>query len=269
MDPRLEKNRAHWDEIVPLHAASEFYDVESFLAGHSKLKSIELEEMGDVAGKSLLHLQCHFGMDTLSWARLGAEVTGIDFSEVGIAKARDLAEAANLPARFVVSPIDELRDRLDGEFNLVFTSYGALTWLPDLTPWAEAIAHFLKPGGQFLVVECHPFSEVFENEGDVTGFEVGYDYLAGKALRFDCNEGTYADPATSLKNTETWEWIHPMGEILGALLTAGLQVESFREYPYTCWQQFPFLEKREDGWYHLPDDMRRIPLLFSLRATKP
>ena len=142
MDERMEANRKHWDESVRVHVASKTYDVERFLSARKgRLKPIELEELGDVRGRSLLHLQCHFGLDTLSWAMEGANVTGIDFSEPAVKEARRLAGETGLDARFVVSNVYELPENLDGEFDFVFTSYGALNWLPDMTKWAEVVAH--------------------------------------------------------------------------------------------------------------------------------
>src|SRR5262245_50795020 len=158
----METNRLHWDEITPIHVASEFYDVEGFKRDPHRLKSVELEEVGDVNGKSLLHLQCHFGMDTMSWANRGATVTGIDFSVPALEAARSLAAELNIPATFLHSNIYDLPDVLRGQFDIVFTSYGAITWLPDLPRWARVAAHFVKTGGFFYVAEFHPMLQTLD-----------------------------------------------------------------------------------------------------------
>ena len=163
MDEYTQANRRHWDEIVPIHAGSEFYDVGSFKAGKSKLKPVELEELGDVRGKTMLHLQCHFGLDTLSWAREGAIVTGADFSGQAIETARALAAETGVEARFVVSDLYALPENLEGQFDIVFTSYGAIYWLPDIRRWAQIAAHFVRPGGTFYIVEFHPFAWVYSS----------------------------------------------------------------------------------------------------------
>jgi 2-polyprenyl-3-methyl-5-hydroxy-6-metoxy-1,4-benzoquinol methylase len=164
MDPRVAANRALWDEWTPIHVRSEFYDVEGWKAGtRVDLYPMLVDEVGDVSGKDLLHLQCHFGLDTLAWARRGARVTGIDISERGIEQARLLAAETGQEATFVVSDVVELPDNLEGEFDVVFTSLGALNWLPDLPRWAEVVAHFVRPGGFFYIAEAHPFAWVFDD----------------------------------------------------------------------------------------------------------
>ena len=177
MDDYLKANRENWNERTPIHARSEFYDVEGFKAGRSTLTSIELEEVGEVAGRSLLHLQCHFGLDTMSWARLGAKVTGVDFSDQAIALARSLSKETGIEADFVLSDIYELPDVLDEQYDIVFTSFGVLNWLPDLKKWAQVIARFLKPGGTFYIVEFHPFADVFDEESDAVELRLHYPYF--------------------------------------------------------------------------------------------
>jgi SAM-dependent methyltransferase len=267
MDRYLASNRTLWNAWTDLHVKSAYYDVAGFKAGKSSLKGIELAELGDVAGKALLHLQCHFGMDTLSWARRGAEVTGVDFSDQAIAMARALAKEINQPARFVQSELSRLPDVLEEQFDIVYTSYGVLFWLPDLRRWAEVIAHFLKPGGAFYIVEYHPFAAVFENEnaGDL---EVTYPYFHGpQPLEFETN-GSYADRMADFHFPE-YGWDHPLSEIINALLDAGLHLTFLHEFPYCGEQRFPFMVRGEDGWWRMAgqnDGM--IPLLFSLQARK-
>ena len=269
MNEYIEANRRHWNEITPVHVASEFYDVASFKAGESKLKSVELEELGDVRGKSLLHLQCHFGLDTLSWAREGAIVTGVDFSERAIDAARALAEECGIEARFLVSNIYELPEVLDGEFDIVFTSYGALTWLPDVARWAQIAAHFVRPGGTFYVVEFHPFAGTFDDEPDMTDLHVRYPYFpSGGPIRSE-DDGTYADQDAKIENTLTYDFPHPVSEVLTSLIDAGLRVESFHEFPFSPYLVWPFTESISRKEWRLTKHDGCVPLLYSIKATKP
>ncbi|MGH2533288.1 MAG: class I SAM-dependent methyltransferase [Thermomicrobiales bacterium] len=267
MDDYLRSNRTLWDNWADVHVDSAYYDVAGFKTGRSSLHATEIDEVGDVAGKSLLHLQCHFGMDTLSWARRGAEVTGVDFSERAIAHARSLADEVGIPARFVQSDIYGLPDVLEGAFDVVFTSYGVLWWLPDLDRWAEVVARFLKPGGRFAIVDYHPFAAVFESEG-VAGLEPAHPYFHDpEPLRIETS-GSYAGPSPGYQGVEHG-WQHALSDIVSALLAAGLRLESLREFPFTYEQRFPFMERAADGRWVLPGPLAgMIPLLFSLRATK-
>ncbi|HEY5989478.1 MAG TPA: class I SAM-dependent methyltransferase [Streptosporangiaceae bacterium] len=263
MSDLIEANRRQWDERTAIHVSSGFYDVESFKAGRCTLNSVELEEMGDVSGKRLLHLQCHFGMDTLSWARRGAKVTGVDFSSESIRVARQLAQELGLHAQFVESDIYELRHTLQGRFDVVFTSYGVLVWLPDLTKWAETIAHFLAEDGVFYLVEEHPVGGMLtEQDGKLvaTGpyFDVGPVECPG--------EGTYADPAAKLTSGPCYEWQHPLSDVINALLGAGLRIVFLHEFPVSGWQRLPSMVRRDDGFWQLPG--RDLPFLFSLLARK-
>ena len=269
MNEYTEANRRHWDEITPVHAASDFYDVASFKAGKSALKPVELEELGNVRGKTLLHLQCHFGLDTLSWAREGAVVTGIDFSEQAIETARALAAETNTEARFVLSDIYALPDKLDEQFDIVFTSYGALCWLPDIKGWANIAAHFVRPGGTFYIAEFHPFSQIFDDAPDVTDLRVHYPYFPGaEPLRFE-GLGDYTDRNAKLENDVTYEWPHATSEVLTALIDVGLCVEFFHEFPETSFRFLPFMEDAGDGLYRLTKHDGSVPLVYSIRATKP
>ena len=268
MDKYLKANRDFWNEATPVHYGSDFYDVEGFKSGRSSLRSIELEELGDVAGKSLLHLQCHFGMDTLSWARLGAEVTGVDFSDRAIGMARSLSREIGVPAKFVQSDIYGLPDALKAEYDIVFTSYGVLVWLPDLTRWAEVISQFLKPGGTFCIVDAHPFAHVFYNDDDATDLRMEYPYSCQPSRPLDFGPGpTYTDGSPELLSG-TYEWNHSMGNILNSLISAGLNIEFLHEFHFAGWQALPMMEQGEDGWWRLQEQRESMPFLFSLRATK-
>jgi SAM-dependent methyltransferase len=265
-----ETNRRHWDEIAPIHAEGEFYGVREFKAGRSKLKPIELEELGDVRGQTMLHLQCHFGLDTLSWAREGAIVTGIDFSEPAIEAARALGAECGIDARFLVSDVYSLPDTLDEQFDVVFTSHGALCWLPDIVRWAEAAAHFVKPGGTFYVVEFHAMVGVFDDAPTVTDLHVRYPYFTtDEPLRFE-EDGTYADQSAKVTNRLTYTWPHPTSEVISALIDAGLRIDFFHEFPFTPWAQIPSL-MRPDGemQYRLSKHDGSLPLVYSIKATKP
>lgn len=267
MDERIKANLLHWNDLVEPHARSGFYDVEGFKKGRSSLDRIVLEGVGDVKGKTLLHLQCHFGMDTLSWARLGAKAIGVDFSPKAIRLARSLAEELEIKAEFICSDIYDLPSQLSGEFDVVFTSYGVLPWLPDLKRWAEVIAHFLKPGGIFYIVESHPFAHVF-NDGNVSDLQVHYPYFAKDPMRFD-GHGSYADAEAILEHTVHYEWMHPMSEIINSLISAGLRISCLKEYPFIFDKRLPFMVKGEDGFWRLPDGREDIPFLFTLKARKP
>jgi SAM-dependent methyltransferase len=256
-----ELNRAWWDERVPLHVASDFYDVEAFKAGASTLRDFELEDVGDVSGRSLLHLQCHFGLDTLSWARRGARVTGLDFSEPAIEAACRLAAETDLDAEFVVASLDDAPATFgDRRFDVVYTGFGALNWLPDIRRWAEVVARLVVPGGFLYLSEFHPFSYVFSDD-DLT---VEYDYFRREPLLFE-DPGTYADPGAATVSNRTEEWQHQLGQIVTAIIDAGLAIELLREHDYTLFPQWPFLEER-DGVYRLPAGHPRLPLMYSLRA---
>ncbi len=194
MDEYLASNRELWDEWTEVHVGSAFYDVEGFRRGDVRIRDFEIREVGEVAGRDLLHLQCHFGLDTLSWARLGARVTGADFSRRAIARARQLADEVGIDARFVLSDLYTLPDALDDDFDLVYTSRGVIPWLPDLGKWGQVIAHFLRPGGIFYLAEGHPLMWVFDDDEGQTELRVRYEYFEKpEPLRFPV-VGSYADP---------------------------------------------------------------------------
>ena len=267
MDERVEANRRHWDEAVPVHVASTTYDVANFGEGRGRLKPVELEEVGDVSGKSLLHLQCHFGLDTLSWAMEGAQVTGADFSKPAIDKARELASEHEIDARFVVSDIYDLPSQLDGEFDIVFTSYGALNWLPDLGPWAEVAAHFVKPGGTFYVVEFHPVAMIFDDDPNATDLKVRYPYFPEFGPIRSDDDGTYADLDAKFQNKVVYDFPHPTSEVLTALIDAGLQIEFFHEFPFGNWKHLACMEHIDRYTCRLSKNDGSVPLLYSIRAS--
>jgi SAM-dependent methyltransferase len=272
MDPHVAANKALWDEWTPIHVRSEFYDVEGWKAGRGRddLRPLLVEEVGDVAGKDLLHLQCHFGLDTLSWARRGARVTGADFSERAIEQARVLSADAGLDATFVVSDLADLPANLEGDFDVVFTSFGVLGWLPDVPRWAEVVAHFVRPGGFVYIAEAHPFAQVFDDDDAATELRPRYHYWPSpEPLEFP-TDGSYADPGAHVEQPFEYCWQHSMGEIITSLAAAGLRIEYLHEFPWIVWKMYPFMVETEPGIWRLPEpDDGRLPLLFSLKATKP
>ncbi len=267
MPDYFQSNRELWDAWTPIHASSEFYEVDRFKAGHSTLLDLEHREVGDVVGRSLLHLQCHFGLDTLSWARLGAKATGVDFSPKSITQARDLAVAIDIPARFICCNLYDLPQQLTARFDIVFTSGGVLPWLPDLQRWADVIAHFLKPGGLFYIREFHPVGSIFDDREGVTTPAIHYPYFhSDQPMRFE-ESGSYAERSSPV-STVSFEWAHSLSDVLNALLNADLRIEQFNEFPYCTYQSLPFLEKGTDGLWRYPAGPDSLPLMFSIRATR-
>ena len=264
MNRRLQVNRRNWNERTPVHAASDFYDVEAFKAGRITLKDLERREVGEVSDKTLLHLQCHFGMDTMSWARLSAKPTGVDFSDTAIDLARSLNDELGLGARFIHSNVYDLPDVLDEQFDIVFTSYGVLCWLPDLDKWARVIGNHLKPGGVFYIAEFHPIMATFQQSesGDI---RPAWSYFENEFF-FEGYGHSYA--GTDLIASPNYEWGHSLAEIVTALIDAGLVLEFLHEFPFTCYQAFPAMVKGEDGWWRFPEHNDSVPQLFSIRATK-
>ncbi len=267
MNAYIKANRERWNRLTEVNVKSRFYDVAGFRQGNSSLKSIERDEVGDVHGKQLLHLQCHFGMDTLSWRRLGAEVTGVDFSPTAIEMARELSRELGLEATFIEADIYELPGVLDGQFDIVYTSYGVLCWLPDLSAWARVIAHFLKPGGVFHLVEMHPINNVFENEQDTPMLDVRFSYFHEATPRRGEGGEAYADRNEKIAEA-SFQWTHGLGDIVNALIQAGLMLEHLNEFPFCVYDHYPFLELSPDGWYRFKDGVQSIPLMFSIKARK-
>ena len=269
MDERIEINRHNWNERTPIHAASAMYDLEGFKAGRITLNDIETSEIGIVADKSLLHLQCHFGMDTMSWTRLGATATGVDLSDASIALAKELNDELGLNTRFVRSNLYNLPDVLYDQFDIVYTALGALCWLPDMTSWAEIIALYMKPGGMFYMLDEHPAGRIFDAVQNADGnydLEPRYSYFPEPDGMLD--EGprnTYAGSASI--STPVYEWQHSLSEIINALINAGLKIEFLHEFPFSFFQALPQMKKRK-GWWRLDRYDGNIPFLLSIKATK-
>ena len=273
MDDFRRSNQALWDEWTRINAASHMYDLDGFKAGRCSLKALELEEVGDVQGKSLLHLQCHFGLDTLSWARRGARVTGVDFSPEAVRLAQSLSaeqpKVTEVPARFVCSDIYALPEQLTEQFDIVFTSYGVLTWLSDLPRWAQIAASYVKPGGVFYIAEFHPFAMVFSDSAQSTAQAplVEYPYFDDGVIACSV-QGSYADQAALTKSTTSYEWSYPLGEVVSQLIAAGLRIQFLHEWPFACYPMFHYLVEDAGGLWRLPDGVKSLPLQFSIRAVK-
>ncbi|MFT7837660.1 class I SAM-dependent methyltransferase [Saccharothrix sp. BKS2] len=262
----LDVNRANWDDRTRVHAGSEFYDLAGFRDGACTLRAFETEEVGDVTGRRLAHLQCHMGQDTLSWARRGARVTGLDFSAEAIGTARALAADTGLSdrARFVVSDVHAAPEALGGErFDVVYTGIGALVWLPDLARWARVVADLLVDGGFLYLAEFHPLAELLGDDGRT----LRDDYFRAGGETYD-QPHTYTD-GPGLTRTRSVQWQHPLGEVVTALAGAGLRLDFLREREHTLFRRYPVLEPTGTGGYRFPPGHPRLPLMYSLRATKP
>jgi len=264
MDQFIKANQELWDQKTPYHKESEFYNLSAFLAGQNSLQEIELEALAErVSGKKMLHLQCHFGQDSLSWARLGAKVTGVDLSGESIKLARELNEQLGLDARFVQSNVLDLKGKIDEQFDIVFTSYGTTLWLPTLQPWAEVIQHYLKPGGLFYIVDFHPAFYCFDHDND----QLKYDYFNSPEPYIEDVQGSYADKKASLDGKECF-WSHSFEQILMPLIKEGLQLRQFREFPFSPYNAFEHMEKIAEGRYVYKGAKCSFPHIFSMEMSK-
>ena len=276
---KLAINRAHWNEATEIHSRGNVYGSDDFKRGECQLFRIEVDELGDVNGKTLLHLQCHFGLDTLSWARRGATVTGIDFSPAAIALAKSISDETRVPGEFFCANLYDARTALDrpAGFDIVFTSYGVICWLPDLLEWAQIIAHFLKPGGTFYIAEAHPFARIFPMDADVKAESQRgkpmFEYSHDPAGTYWPPSSDYADESATTTTGEH-EWKHSMSDVINALIAAGLRIESLYEYPLCPWKVIHDLEVVERfsasrAYYGFAKGKSTFPLMFTLRARKP
>lgn len=257
-----EANRQLWNLKTEHHLQSEFYNVAGFLAGATSLNDIELGLLGDVAGQHIMHLQCHFGQDSLSLSRLGAHVTGLDLSDTAIAKARELNTQLGLTAQFVCADVYAAPQVVARQFDVVFSSYGVLGWLPDLDGWAAVVARLLRPGGRLVLVEFHPVVWMFDD--GFTRFD--YSYFNRETI-MEPETGTYADRAAPIQATAI-SWNHSLSEVLGALLRHGLEIRHFEEYDYSPYNCFAGLEEAGERRYQFPHLRGKLPMLYSLVARK-
>lgn len=262
MENYLDINRKLWNAKVDSHLKSDFYFVDEFLKGRTSLNSIELALLGDIKDKKILHLQCHFGQDSISLSRLGAKVTGVDLSDKALEAAQDLAEKCGTDTQFVLSDIYDLPNVLHEKFDIVYTSYGVIGWLPDLEKWGSVIAHFLNPGGKLILVEFHPVVWMYDDDFTF----VKYSYFNDEVIS-QISDGTYADRTAEIAEEEI-SWNHPTADVLTGVLQANLEIRSFQEYNWSPYPCFRHTEEFEKGKYRLAPFGNKIPLVFSLVAQK-
>lgn len=258
----IEINRKSWNNITDINIKSEFYDLENFIKGKSSLNNIELELLGDLSNKTILHLQCHFGQDTISLNRLGAKVTGVDLSDKAIERAKQLSKKTSSNASFICCDIYDLPNHLDKKFDIVYSSYGTICWFPDLDKWSKIISKFLKPNGKFIFVEFHPVVWMFDDNFK----KIDYRYFNSGAIK-ESENGTYAEKnADIIQDYVTWN--HDLSEVLNSLIKNELEIKSFNEYdysPYNCFNKTVEFEAKKYRIEHLQD---KIPMVYSIVAKK-
>lgn len=262
MQNYLEINRKLWNAKVDSHLKSDFYFVDEFIKGRASLNPIEMELLGDLKDKKILHLQCHFGQDSISLSRSGAKVTGVDLSDKAISAAKNLAKKCETDTEFIVSDVYELPNLLDQKFDIVYTTYGTIGWLPDLKKWAKVISTFLKPGGKLIFVEFHPFIWMYNEDFS----EIKYDYFQGEPI-IETVEGTYADHSAEISLQEVG-WNHEISDVIQSLIDEDLEIRNMKEYnfsPYSCFKNMIEIEK---GKYQIPQFGAKIPYIYSLVAQK-
>lgn len=262
MSNYIEINKNAWNLKTEIHVQSDFYENEAFLNGKNSLKDIELSLLGDIKGKSILHLQCHFGQDSISLSRMGAKVTGIDLSDKAIEKAKEFAQQANVDTQFICCNIFDLPNHLDKQYDIVFTSYGTIGWLPDLDKWAVIVSKYLKSGGKFIFVEFHPFIWMFDNDFK----KIDYNYFNSGEI-VEVNEGSYADRNANIKYS-TVNWNHSTSEVLNSLIKHNIEINSFDEYNYSPYNCFDHTIKIDVDKYQIDVLGDKVPMTFSIVGTK-
>lgn len=263
MENYLEVNKQWWDQHTESHFKSEFYKVDEFLAGNSSLKKIELKALGSVKGKSLLHLQCHFGQDTISWSRMGAIVTGVDLSSQAIAYAKQLAAQLETDAQFFESDVQSMQHLALEPFDIVFTSYGTVSWLSDLDAWAQTIYQHLKFGGKFCIADFHPMFYVL----DWNTLALSYDYFDRTDGYLETEEGSYADEKSGIAG-KSYYFPHSIASIMNSLLKAGLKLEDFQEYDYSPYNLSKQMQQRAAEEFVFSGLYVSFPYVFSLIMSK-
>ncbi len=275
LDKYRAANRDNWDDRVPIHWNSDEYAIQKFIDDPDAISDVvqfdlDNDELGDVSGKSLLHLQCHIGRDTLSWARLGAKVTGVDFSEPAIEACKKLSDESGTPGDFVVADVFDAPRALDNQtYDVVYTGIGAICWLPDINRWAQVVADLVKPGGTFYILEGHPMMWAVSDDdhGDDVVLEWPYFEAAGPQGYED--EGTYAGNG-KVRHTQNYNFPHGLGETITALINAGLVIDFVHEHKVVHWKAFPMLVPAADGLWKMPAGRENdLPLLQSIKAHKP
>lgn len=262
MEDYINVNRKAWDNKVEIHVNSQFYNNDAFIGGKSSLNDIELRMLDDLTGKSVLHLQCHFGQDTISLGRLGARTLGVDLSDNAINAAQDLAKKTESSARFICSDVYDLPNKSDEKFDKIFTSYGTIGLLPDIDKWARVISHFLKPGGELIFVEFHPVVWMFDDDFN----EIKYAYFKQDPI-IEVEEGTYANRDAPLEQ-KTITWNHSLTEVINSLLSNGMSIEAFKEYDYSPYDCFNGTKEVSPGKFRIEKLGDKIPMVYSIRARK-
>jgi ubiquinone/menaquinone biosynthesis C-methylase UbiE len=256
----LEINKQSWNKKTDIHIQSAFYDMEGFLKGSTSLKEIELKLLGDIKGKSVLHLQCHFGQDSISLSKMGASVTGIDLSDVAIERAKELAATMNVDTKFICCNIYDLPQHLDEKFDIVFTTYGTIGWLSDMNQWAAIVSQYLKPNGEFIFVEFHPVVWMFDDEFE----KVGYNYFNSGPI-IETYNGTYADKTAPISQ-EYVMWNHGMGEVINSLIQNNIQIISLNEFDYSPYNCFKHTIEFEPGKFRIKHMDNRIPMVYAVKG---
>ena len=258
----LEINKHSWNKRTEIHYVSDFYDNDNFIKGKTSLNKIELDLLGDLKGKKILHLQCHFGQDTISLQRLGASVTGIDISNVSIEKATNLAKITNQDSKFICCDVYDLPNNLNEKFDMVFTTYGTIGWLPDMDKWAKIVSQFLKPKGKFIFVEFHPVIWMHDDDFEF----IKYNYFNEETIK-EIETGTYTNSNASIEE-EYINWNHSIGEVTNSLINNGLSINSLKEYNYSPYNCFNKLIEFEPGKFQVEHFGNKIPMVYSLVCTK-
>lgn len=262
MKKETTANRNLWDLWTRIHIQSDFYSMDNFRRGRLSLTSLEQEEIGDVYGKRLLHLQCHFGQDTLSWARLGAHVTGVDFSEDAIRQANAIASELKIPAQFVCADLESASVDLGESFDIIYTSFGVLSWLSDLTQWGKFIEAHLAPNGFFYILEFHPVLGMLDEEGKWLEYSYFHDEIPIET------EETISYTGGQHSALPCYQWSHSLSDVLNTLIQSGLKIEFIHEFPYCLHNCYPFLTEASPGKYMVKNYPNILPLMFSIKACR-
>ena len=258
----LKINKESWNSRVDTHYNSEFYNNKKFIDGKSSLNDIELKLFPNLEGKTVLHLQCHFGQDSISLSRMGAKVTGVDLSDESISKAKELASITNSDAEFICCNVYDLPNHLNGKFDIVFSSYGAICWLPDLNKWAEIVSRFLKEDGKFIFAEFHPVVDMVDENSS----NLGSSYFNIGPIN-EKIEGTYTDGENTDKR-QFVTWNHGIGEVVNNLINNGLEINSLKEFDYSPYNAFQSTFEDEANKYRIKHFGNNVPMVYSILATK-
>ncbi len=261
-DNYLEVNKNAWNQKTEIHIGSDFYDMPSFISGKNVLPDLDIEMLGNINGKDILHLQCHFGQDTISMSRMGANVTGVDLSDKAIETARKLATQCYTNTKFVCCDVYSAPQNISQQFDVVYTSYGTIGWLPDIQAWAKVVAHFLKPGAEFIFADFHPVIWMFDNDLK----EVTYSYFNKETIVEEI-QGTYADKNADI-TTKTISWNHGLSEVMQALINEGLEIVHFKEFDYSPYNCFSDMEEFEPGKFRFAKYSNKLPVMYALKAIK-